>query len=189
MGKGNAQYTPSQARKLLGHLDSVLGHNRALWLVGVLAFFIPSVAASAWYANTNSNDAPERSTTLRAGAYTVGASATSFVNNGNASSTANATGNASSNESSRSSKPEVSAQVTINGEKVEIPPSGNVSQSTVNTDGSSSHVNVSVNADQSNSSSSGFSSTHVNSFSSTNSHSTNNSTSTTFFNNSHTASQ
>lgn len=186
MGKGQSSSFKNQTQTVWASTRNALQHNRTLWLAGALAFFVPSVAASAWYAGSTvgMNNSGTSVTSESASADTQATSASSAAGNGEATAQASANGVTAQAGTSSGSTTQPKAEVTVNGKKVDVPPSGVVNQTTINSDGSTSQVNVSVNANQGGSSNTnGFSSTYVNSNSSTNTNSNNtNTNSSTFFN-------
>jgi len=188
--KQQKRISPVQAPQTQGTLSGIFRQKRNLWLAGMLTFFIPSVAAAAWYAGGNSSSVePESSVAASAPdaqASSANAQSTSSSDSGASASSSQNNVSASTNGSSVQAvmQPSGATQVYINGKPVSVPTSGNVNQTTVNSDGSTSHVSVSVNANQNGttSNSNGYSST--NTFVNSNSSSfTNGGTTTTVTNN------
>ncbi len=165
-----------QTQKLMSSASNSFRNNKTLWLAGMLTFFIPSVAAGAWYAGTNiplTQDTSVSADVSSAAASTPETSATAGPDG--ASATAGTSTSSAGNDGTSASTPNVQTEVTINGKPVEVPSSGNLNQTTVNNDGSTSSVNISVN---SSGNANGFSSSSTHMHSNSSSFSNNNGTNT-----------
>jgi hypothetical protein len=186
MGKNEGKAGGTNSSKW-GPASTMFKTHRTLWLAGLLAFFVPSMAASAWYAGstigTNQANGSLNTEELVSSADAAGATATSSSDGTSASARASA-GSTTAASSAGGNDPQVRTEVTVNGQKIPVPNtnSGGQTSTTVQSNGTTSQVSISVNSDQANSgSSSGFSSTHIHSNSSTNSNS-NNLNSNTYYN-------
>lgn len=156
-----------------------LRSKQTVWLAVMLAFLVPTIAAGAWYA---SSDTSQPSESVEA-TSSIHAAIGSEDDTSKPAATETATGvHMSATTSSSTADGGAKTEVTVNGKKVEIPSGGGSVSTHIENEAGSSNVSISVDSQQSNAGSSyGSNSTSVHSNSSTYTNS-NNTTSTSFFN-------